>query len=608
VITLFENIKIHLPFSLLTKQEFDHIEKDAKIAYYPNDTVLIGKDQTPENIFVIIKGSVEVLDENDELIDIYHTNDIFGGMEIIQDKPSTYHYNVTEELICFEIPKATFLDMCESSKAFKHYFFSNIVERFDMLKEKKEYASMSDLMVARLDGSILHKSVVIDPNIPIVEALKRMDEEGASCLLVQNEAGYGIVTDADFRYYILQKEEKDLETISQIQTYPALSIQNGELLFNILLLMTEHSIKHLPVLDEENNVIGILELVDLLSFFSNQSYLITVQMEKAKDMGSLIDAAKRLDIMIGALHAKGVKSRYIAKLVSEINRKMYIKLFEMIIPQAWQDKCTLILLGSEGRGSQMLRTDQDNALVFEEGFMPEDVASVTQRFIEALDAIGFPRCEGGIMMINPKWCKPIDAYKEDIYRWIEEPNYENFMDMAIFFDSTPVAGKRSLHTELIDYLFSKVEQTPSILMHFARAIETFESPLGLFSQFVHDKAHKNEIDIKKGALFALIHGVRSLALEHQIRETNTTVRIKELNNSGFFSKEDATELIEALEILNTLRLHSQLEQLAKGEKIDNYISVVEIGKLERDLLKEALKTVNKFKKIVSYHFHLSIVG
>jgi CBS domain-containing protein len=608
VITLFENIKIHLPFSLLTKQEFDHIEKDAKIAYYPNDTVLIGKDQTPENIFVIIKGSVEVLDENDELIDIYHTNDIFGGMEIIQDKPSTYHYNVTEELICFEIPKATFLDMCESSKAFKHYFFSNIVERFDMLKEKKEYASMSDLMVARLDGSILHKSVVIDPNIPIVEALKRMDEEGASCLLVQNGAGYGIVTDADFRYYILHKEEKDLETISQIQTYPALSIQNGELLFNILLLMTEHSIKHLPVLDEENNVIGILELVDLLSFFSNQSYLITVQMEKAKDMGSLIDAAKRLDIMIGALHAKGVKSRYIAKLVSEINRKMYIKLFEMIIPQAWQDKCTLILLGSEGRGSQMLRTDQDNALVFEEGFMPEDVASVTQRFIEALDAIGFPRCEGEIMMINPKWCKPIDAYKEDIYRWIEEPNYVNFMDMAIFFDSTPVAGKRSLHTELIDYLFSKVEQTPSILMHFARAIETFESPLGLFSQFVHDKAHKNEIDIKKGALFALIHGVRSLALEHQIRTTNTTVRIKELNNSGFFSKEDATELIEALEILNTLRLHSQLEQLAKGEKIDNYISVVEIGKLERDLLKEALKTVNKFKKIVSYHFHLSIVG
>jgi len=608
VITLFENVKTHPPFTLLNKKECDRIESDAQIAYYPNDNLLIDKDQIPQNLFVVIKGIVEVVDDSGEHIDMYHTHDTFGGIEIIEDRPSVYDYKVTEELICFEIPKASFLELCESNKAFKHYFFSSIVERIELLKEKKEYASVSDLMIARLDESILHKGCVIAPNVSIVEALKRMDEEGASCLLVQHDEGYGIVTDADFRYYILQKEEKSLEKISQIQTYPAISIKNGELLFNILLLMTEHSIKHLPVLDEENHVLGVLELIDLVSFFSNQSHLITVQMERAQKLESVVAAAKRLDVMIGALHAKGVKSRYIAKLVSEINRKMYIKLFEMIIPHAWHDKCTLILLGSEGRAAQILRTDQDNALIFEEGFMPEDGPSVTKRFIEVLDEIGFPRCEGEIMMINPKWCKPIESYKEDIYRWIEEPNYENFMDMAIFFDSTPVAGKLSLHTELIDYLLSKVEQTPSILMHFARAIETFESPLGLFSQFVHDKEHKNAIDIKKGALFALIHGVRALALEYKIRATNTTVRIKELNNSGFLSKEDATDLMEALEIFNTLRLHSQLEQLAKGEKIDNYISVVNMGKLERDLLKEALKTVNKFKKVVSYHFHLSVVG
>ncbi len=608
MITLFENLKTHPPFTLLNKKECDRIESHAQIAYYPNDTVLIGKDKTPQNLFVVIKGTVEVLDDNEAQIDVYQTHDIFGGIEIIEDQPSAYSYIVTEELICFEIPKASFLDICESNKAFKHYFFSSIVERIDMLKEKKEYASMSDLMIARLDESILHQVCVVDPDIPIVEALQRMDRENATCLLVENTESYGIVTDADFRYYILQKEEKGLENISQIQTCPAIFTKNGELLFNVLLLMTEHSIKHLPVLDQNNSVIGILELVDLLSFFSNQSHLITVQMERAKNVESVIAAAKRLDVMIGALHAKGVKSRYIAKLVTEINRKMYIKLFEMIIPKGWHDKCTLVLLGSEGRGSQILRTDQDNALVFEEGFMPEDASLVAQRFIEALDEIGFPRCEGEIMMINPKWCKPIESYKEDIYRWIEEPNYENFMDMAIFFDSTPVAGKLSLHIELIDYLLSKVEQTPSILMHFARAIETFESPLGLFSQFIHDKEHKNEIDIKKGALFALIHGVRALALEHKIRATNTTVRIKELNNNGFLSKEDASDLMEALEILNTLRLHSQLEQLAKGKPIDNYISVVNIGKLERDLLKEALKTVNKFKKVVSYHFHLSVVG
>ncbi|MDM5270586.1 DUF294 nucleotidyltransferase-like domain-containing protein [Sulfurovum sp. zt1-1] len=608
MIALLENLITHHPFTLLNQHESERIQKDALIAYYPQNTIIINQAEVPRKFFIIIKGTVDVLDDNDEHIDIYHTHDCFGGIELIETQPSHYKYIVTEELICFEIPQETFLDLCEKNQRFKNYFFSNIVERIDMLKEKREYATMSDIMVAKLDESILHKACVVTPNSSIVDALKQMEKEGATCILVKNDDGYGIVTDADFRYYILHKHDENLETISQIQTFPIHSIERGALLFNILLMMTEHSIKHLPVFDEDGSILGTLEVVDIVSFFSNQSHLITIQMEKAKSIDNVVDAAKRLDIMVGALHAKGVKSRYIAKLVSEINKKMYIKLFEMIIPQSWHDHCALILLGSEGRASQILRTDQDNALVFEEGFMPDNIGEITQKFISVLDKIGFPRCEGGIMMINPKWCKSVDAYKEDIYRWIEEPSYEKFMDMAIFFDSTAVAGKTELHEKLITYLLEKVNEKQQILMHFARAIETFESPLGLFSQFVHDKGHKGEIDIKKGALFAMIHGVRALALEYGIRATNTSLRIKELNNVGFLNKEDATEMMEALEVLHTLRLHSQLEQLAVGEKLDNYISINKIGKLERDLLKEALKTVNRFKKTVSYHFHLSMVG
>lgn len=607
MIALLENVKAHPPFNLLDATSLDLIESSAQIVYYPNQTTLLEKQTIPTTFYIVIKGAVDVLDENDERIDVCHENDAFGGIEILENKPSKQRYVVAEELICFEVPKETFVALCEANKGFKNYFFSSIVERMELLKEKKEYASMSDMMVARIDESITHVACIVDKDTPIIDALKKMDKADASCILVQNDEGYGIVTDTDFRRYILHRDDEKLERISQIQTYPVLSVKEGDLMFNILLMMTEHSIKHLPVMNESGAVLGVLELVDLASFFSNQSHLITVQMERAQTIQNVVDAAKRLDVMIGALHAKGVKSRYIAKLVSEINKKMYVKLFEMIMPQSWQGKCALMLLGSEGRAAQILRTDQDNALVFENGFVPEDVVAVTQRFIEALDEIGFPRCEGNVMMINPKWCKDVDAYKQDIYNWINEPNYENFLDMAIFFDSVAVAGNKALHTQLVDYLFEKVGQNKAILMHFARAVESFESPLDMFSRFVHDKGHKNEIDIKKGAIFAMTHGVRALALEHGIRATNGTVRIKELNNLGFLSKEDAAEMMEALEALNTFRLHYQLEKLSKGEKMDNYIPVESLGKLERDLLKDAIRTVNRFKKLVSYHFHLSSV-
>lgn len=608
MIALFDNLKTHLPFSLLDNESLKVIENNAQVAYYPKDTLLIDVNVIPSTFFFIIKGIVEAK-EGEELIDIYQNDDIFGGIELIKEQPSKYQYRVNEELICYEISKEVFLELCQNSSEFKNYFFSSILERITMLQEKKESTKMADMMLTRVDSTILHPACIVDQAMPIIDAIRKMENENAVALLVKNESGFGIVTDANMRKFILHDKPNSLTKISQIQSYPIISIPEGELLFNVLLLMTGRSIKHLPVLNEDGEAVGLLELIDLLSHFANQSHIIHVQIEKASDLQSVIAASKRIDSMIRTLHLKGVKSRYIAKLVSEMHKKMYAKLFKLIFPPEWHDKCTLILLGSEGRGEQILKTDQDNGLIFEEGFEPKDKEEITQKFTQTLDEIGFPRCKGNVMLINPKWAKSIKEYKEDIRKWISSPTYEELIDMSIFFDTFAVAGNVSLFKELRDFLMEQIRQHKIFLPHFARAIDTFESPLGLFSRFVSgDKDHKDEIDIKKGALFALIHGVRALSLEHGIHKTNTTERIKALNDVGYMTKEDASELLETLEVINTMRLHFQLEKRENGMEIDNYISLNSLSKLERDTLKEALKTVDAFRKRISYHFHLSMVS
>ena len=608
MIELLEKVAKQAPFSYLTKKEFAVVEKSLQIAYYPKDTTLIESGALTDILFLIIKGSVEAIND-DELIDIYHSNDIFGGIELIEGRASDYTYNVSEELICYEMPKESFLELSDNNLKFKEHFFSSIADRIDMIKERRDFSNMSDLMVAKIDSSIYHDGCIVPHDISIIDALKVMQQKQASCVIVENSDGYGIVKDSDFRNYILRRDDEELHLISDIQTKPVVSVPDGELLFNILLLMTERSIKHLVIVDEDGKHLGLLELIDLLSFFSNQSHLIVVQMQKANTLADVTSAAKRVHTMIATLHSRGVKSRYISKLVSEINKKMYTKLFEMVFPESWQDKATFILLGSEGRSAQILRTDQDNALIFEDGFEPEDVEKYTLAFIEILDDIGFPRCEGNVMIINKKWCKSSAEYKKDIKGWIEKPTYNGLMDMAIFFDSAPVAGNEELHSKLKEYLIEKTANDKMILTHFAKSIESFESPLGMFSQFLSaDKHQKNKINIKKGALFALIHGVRSLALEFGIKTTNTNLRIKELSNVGFMSRSDATDLMEALEVINTVRLHAQLDKVAKEKAIDNLISTTNLSKLERDLLKDAIKEVNRFKKLVSYHFQLSKVS
>ena len=106
-----DNLKTHLPFSLLDNRSSRLIEETAQIAYYPENTILIKPDEIPHTLFLVIKGTVEARD-NEELIDVYHTDDAFGGIELIEKQPSRYEYLVIEELICYEIPEETFLKLC----------------------------------------------------------------------------------------------------------------------------------------------------------------------------------------------------------------------------------------------------------------------------------------------------------------------------------------------------------------------------------------------------------------------------------------------------------------------------------------------------------------
>jgi CBS domain-containing protein len=186
LIALLDKLKTYLPFSLLDTKAFKRIEESAQIAYYPENSVLIDEHENPSVFYLIIKGIVEAKDA-EELIDIYQVDDVFGGIELIENQPSKYQYRVNEELICYEIPKEIFLELCESNSTFKNYFFSSIVERLDMLKERNESAKMADMMLVRVDDNILHPACIVDHEMPIIDAIRKLEEDNAAALLVKNQ-------------------------------------------------------------------------------------------------------------------------------------------------------------------------------------------------------------------------------------------------------------------------------------------------------------------------------------------------------------------------------------------------------------------------------------
>jgi CBS domain-containing protein len=88
---------------------------------------------------------------------------------------------------------------------------------------------------------------------------------------------------------------------------------------------------------------------------------------------------------------------------------------------------------------------------------------------------------------------------------------------------------------------------------------------------------------------------------------NTLKRVQELENKGELEAEFASEIKEAFNFLLTLKLKSNLQKLDSAQKVDNYIDPEKLNTMEKDLLKESFKIVNKLKKKLEHHYKLNYV-
>jgi CBS domain-containing protein len=222
--------------------------------------------------------------------------------------------------------------------------------------------------------------------------------------------------------------------------------------------------------------------------------------------------------------------------------------------------------------------------------------------------MGYPKCDGDIMVSNPYWVDTKENFKSRISQFIEKPTPKALMELAIIFDGDVVFGDEKPMREIKEFIISKMGENSYTMNSFANATLMFETPLTLFKNFLLDEKHGGELNIKKGGIFAIVHGVRALSIEHSIFETNSVERVKALNNIGIINREFALELIEAFDTLLSLRLVARLSKIDSGKEVDNYLNPASISHFKRDILKDSFKIVDRFKKFITYHFKLDRIG
>ena len=341
----------------------------------------------------------------------------------------------------------------------------------------------------------------------------------------------------------------------EVATFDTWSVSVDDELFDAMLLMLRHRI-HRVVVREGETVIGILGQLELMAFVANNSHLISLQVAEASDVNELRAAARQIEDLVRVLHHDGVRVDVIAALVSELNRQVFSRLWELIAPQALRENSCLIVMGSEGRGEQIIKTDQDNGLLLRDGFAADGVEAVTEAFTAALIEFGYPPCPGGIMLSRPRWRKHLGAFRNTIRDWIHGDDPEGPMNLAIFLDATAVAGDARLLEDARNYVDEVLFDSFVFYARFARAVDQFGAAWWTrLPGLIGRKAA--EIDIKKLGIFPIVHGVRVLSLQYRIRTHGTADRLHALVAAERFEEPLALRLIEALHFLIGLKLAEQ---------------------------------------------------
>lgn len=596
------------PFDCLSAQEQRLVSDHVDVGYYREGATLLAPGVEPAHLFVVIKGRVQQFD-GEELVASYGPDDCFDGRALVTGKASS-RFVAQEEVLAHLVARQAVSELIARNATFGALLFADLSQKLNALAAHAGEQERQSLALGRVAEAFLRTAHVVDADDDVISVVRVFQSRHTGNVLVQDRKAQpprtGVFTTTGLQRAVLTGAPLAQLPVREFATFELVTVRPQDSLVEALALMIRHQVHRLVVMDGER-VLGFLEQLDLLSFLSNHSYLITVQIVQAEDIAALARAAEQVTRLTALLWRGGAKVGAIAQLVGALNAKLFERAWQIIAPPDLVANSCLFVMGSEGRGEQLLKTDQDNGLVLRDGYeCPHDLAAVCQRFSEALTAFGYPECPGGIMVSNPQWRQPARAFGETVRRWLLMPDAESLMALAIFIDARAVCGDAALLAGVraeVDRLFI---DSDALIARFAAAIDAFEQDSGwwirLFSLGDGDKA---TLDLKKAGIFPLVHGVRSMALEARLACTGTVERIEALAALGKLPPNVGAELVDSLHFLMGLKLQSGLDAAGSGN--GRLVHLDALTSLQRDLLKDALGVVKRFKAMLRHRYHLDML-
>jgi CBS domain-containing protein len=590
-------------FSLLKPDQRAALQHACAAATFEAGATLLSPLVEPTHAFIIAQGHVQQI-EPGYAAQVHGPGEMLAVREVLAGRANG-QWTAIGAVAAHAIPKNALQALIAANSAFTARLFGDIARRLSAVAQSNEKRELLSLMMVRIGDAYVRKPFYVDGSTDILSVCRLLASHDLTNVLVRDGERVGMFTTTDLREALLRGVPPAELAVREVAQFALISVHPDSDLFDALLMMVRHRVHRLLVRDGDM-IVGVLSQLDLMSFVSNHSHIIALKIEQSETIDDLRAAALQMDGLVALLQGGGVRVEVITALVSELNTRVFARLWSFIAPQELVENSCLVVMGSEGRGEQILKTDQDNALLLRDGFVFPDLAGVAQQFNSLLAEFGYPQCPGDIMITNPLWRQPLAAFRETIGGWLYGADPQGVMHLAIFCDAVAIAGDAALLHDARRYLESILSDDANFLARFARAADQFTEP-GHWWAWLTPRRDESPLDLKKLGTFPIVHGVRALALQYRITALSTAQRVRALVDQQHLNAELARDLLDALHFLMGLKLKCQLRQRQIGEPASNLVLPSALGTLERDMLKDSLAIIKRFRQHLYMHFRLGAV-
>lgn len=585
------------PYDRLDPEDLARLAGTVEIEFFPGGQEILGYGaEGVDHIYVIRTGSVEVVDRS-RVVDVLGPGDTFGHIAVFSGLATAMSARAGEDTLCYRLPDPRTVVADPAKLRFSH--FNTLIARTRLIA-----AGGTSMRMERPVSEAMKPVMWCDADESVRQVAVRMTEHGQKATLMALGAGYGIVTDDDFRRLVATGDVGLDAPVSRIASNPVQSVSAVSTVWATYLHMVDHGIHHMVVTDASGRPVGISAVMEMAAADVRHPLVVRSAVASARTMDELSVASALLKPTIVELWDADVSSIQLGAVISAVVDAIVRRIIDLhpLDPVMASVDHSWVLTGSMGRQEPLPDSDVDTALIWSPTSSPPSEPGLWKSaaaLLEHFPACGLRICPHDANASFPLFNRSAPGWRRAVSDWVGHPEESGHLIMA-----SASADARALTGQGLGGQIEKDILGAGRHERFMRAMVRFalaeKPPVGFVRNKVIERfgERHGSLDLKRAGLRPIISLARVLALRAGNLQGSTPERLDTAASSGALSQEESEILKEAFNLHHGLLAESAILALRDGTIPDTLIKPSQLDPLRRRYLRDSFRAISRIQERV----------